>query len=544
MANWGTVVSTISNKIIKQIIGGPIALAHEAVEGVLQRPRPNILDLSLLGKQLMDVGRFDIAGRVFAKWAEIDPKSVMAWSNLGASLSKLKQFDQAKTILEHAIHLDPKFLHARINLCSLLQDMGMRREALDSALEAVKCDPSSSIAFNNLGSALRELGMFPEAKHAFETSLLLSKDSYFPRFNLARIEADTGNVEDAILQFEALLDLLEKKSNPDTDSVRFALAFEYLKTGRLAEGWASFEYGFSDNIPNTVARHPLRKFKVPRWDGTPLNDSEKLLVWREQGVGDEVMFGSCLRFLEQYRDQVVLEVDQRLVGVMQRSFPNFDIRKQYFSEYHGNIQTKTDYHYQIPVGSLCKHFLSSANELNLLGPYLVPDPELKNEFAKRLAKFGRQKKVGICWRSGSLSATRNSNYTLLDDWEQIFSLPNTTFVNLQYGDCEEELAEAERKFGLKVVRWSDVNLKDDLDSVFAIMSNLDAFVSVGTAVVPFAGAVGLSGVALLMKDWSLLGFDDRYPWFPNVTPVVFPTNGFAAASIPSVPPILRKMLDL
>lgn len=142
-----------------------------------------------------------------------------------------------------------------------------------------------------------------------------------------------------------------------------------------------------------------------------------------------------------------------------------------------------------------------------------------------------------------MSVQRNPEYTLLDDWGNVFSLPNTIFVNLQYDECEEELRAAEAKYGITIIRWSDVDLKNDLDSVFAIMSNLDAFVSVGTAVVPFAGAVGLKGVVMLLDDWVSLGSKEIYPWFPNIRSIVLPRTEYVAKALPLVPEVFERLMS-
>ncbi len=97
----------ITKKVRHQIVNGSSSEATEALAQVLIKPRQDLVELSQLGKQLMDIGRFDLAGRVFARWSEIEPKNVVPWSNLGGSLARMKLFDQAKTILDHAIQLNP-----------------------------------------------------------------------------------------------------------------------------------------------------------------------------------------------------------------------------------------------------------------------------------------------------------------------------------------------------------------------------------------------------------------------------------------------------
>jgi Flp pilus assembly protein TadD len=535
-------VQSISKKVKAQILNGTADDSTATLITILKSKNLNLPEITEVGKELMNKGRFEQAGRIFARWAEIEPENPVPWSNLGASLARLRLFKQAREILQHALELNPKSINARINLAIVFQELGDHKLELENALEAVKCDPKSSLAFNNLGTALRNNGYFYESKHAFETSLILNSNEFFARFNLAKLESETGNVDVAIGQFESLLADEERRRGADADTIRFYLACEYLKSGRLSEGWHMYESGFSEKLPALTARSPLRKFKVPKWDGEVLKKGQTLMIWREQGVGDEVMFSSCLKFLSDLEAEIILELDQRLVSVFKRSFPKFHVRTQHFSPAEGMMQTRFDYDMHISLGSLCRIFLPSIEATKGLSPFIVVDSFLKNKFSERLVPYKSSRKIGICWRSGLMSVHRNPEYTLLDDWGDIFSLPNTTFINLQYDECEAELTAAEAKYGIKIVRWDDVDLKNDLESVFALLSNLDAFVSPATAVVPFAGSVGLGGVVMLLEDWVTLGSHDRYPWFPNIRSIVLPRSSYVAHALPRVPQLLEEVL--
>jgi ADP-heptose:LPS heptosyltransferase len=148
--------------------------------------------------------------------------------------------------------------------------------------------------------------------------------------------------------------------------------------------------------------------------------------------------------------------------------------------------------------------------------FLKPDPILEKEYKTRLSAYSSKKLVGICWRSGMLSATRNSGYSALTDWGKLLNNTNLQFVNLQYGDCEDEILEAEKKFGVEILRWSDTDLKDDLERFIALASNLDAVVSVSSAPAPLAGAAGIKTYILSDSySWIFLGEKTKYPWFPN-----------------------------
>jgi hypothetical protein len=114
-----------------------------------------------------------------------------------------------------------------------------------------------------------------------------------------------------------------------------------------------------------------------------------------------------------------------------------------------------------------------------------------------------------------LNATRNKHYSAIIDWGELLQLPNCVFVNLQYGDCEAELVEAETRFGISILRWSDLDLRNHIDDSLALIDSLDLVVTAGTAVFSMAGSLGRPTL-LLQGEW---GFDnlgtDYYPWYPN-----------------------------
>ena len=123
--------------------------------------------------------------------------------------------------------------------------------------------------------------------------------------------------------------------------------------------------------------------------------------------------------------------------------------------------------------------------------------------------------VGLCWRSGLRNALRDANYAPLADWAPILTLPGLRLINLQYDDCDAELAEAEKRFGI-VVHRPPLDLRNDLDGAAALTAALDLVVSAGTSVAEMAGALG-SPVWRIgpAGDWTALGTGCR-PWYPSM----------------------------
>ena len=257
---------------------------------------------------------------------------------------------------------------------------------------------------------------------------------------------------------------------------------------------------------------------------------QRLLVWAEQGLGDEICFLSCMTDVLAACADVILECEPRLVAVMARSFPSVTVRAAAFDRINSNQSVSNDFDHHIPLGSLPRLYRPSLQAFEHSVSYVITDTDKKDRFSRRLTGFEGKLKVGISWRSGLLTANRNKHYTAISDWGQLLQLPNCVFVNLQYGDCEAELIEVEARFGITILRWPDLDLKNDLDDVFALIECLDLVVTVGTAVEAMAGSLG-KATLLVQPDWGWPNLGAEFnPWYPN-TRCFVPARGQLPASV-------------
>lgn len=526
----------ISPELIHLLLTGDPATAELALSRFLESDAWKLDDLAELGVQLVPRGQFALATQVFATWTEATPNNPEPWTNLGLCLSRQKRLQEARSVLEYALEINPDYLPAMNNLGEVYQELGEHDLQMKNCLQAVSKHPSSALAFNNLGSAFVELAMFDEAKQAFNTCLQLDPSSFEARFNLAKIASRTGDAQLALEYLETAKVQNVAKNQRQSDMLDLQLGIEYLICGRIKEGWALYEKGFSSAIPASLARGPQRQFSVPLWDGQDLSPDERLMIWREQGVGDEIRFASLIPLLpESVRNSLLLECDHRLVNLFSRSMPEVSVRAE--------SQSQSDFDYHLPIGSLPRLLMKSVDVLRDAPPLLKPDPTDVEKFAGRLAQFKDRKLVGICWRSHKLSATRNKKYTTLEDWRIILSIPGAMFVNLQYGECEEEIQQIERELGIRILRWADLDLMNDFSGVAALIANLDLVVSISSAVVPLAGAVSAHTLCMTYQNWVLLGEKNAYPWFPSVMPIALPYSDPIAAALPVVEQRVRELVS-
>ena len=382
-----------------------------------------------------------------------------------------------------------------------LQAIGLRRqdrypEALRLLDRAITLNPDHAIAHYEAGLARYELGETTEPLRMVRRAVALAPSSAAFRSGEGMILTRLGRFEEAVTAYDDA-----RRLTPDDRLLEANQSWPLLGAGRFSRGWRQYETLF-----DAGARRPNRHFGVPRWDGGP--QPGRLLVWREQGIGDEIRCASMIPDTLALADDVVVECEPRLVSLLRRSFPGVDVR----AEQSGAIP---DFDVHCPMHSLPAHVRPDVDSYRRQGPYLVPDAALVAKFAELVSDDGRLN-VGVSWRSMALATKRLSHYTVLDEWGPILQTDGIRFWNLQYGGSElleTERAAVRERFGVDIEVIEGLDYTDDMESLAALITNLDVVVSVGTAVACLAGAVG-APVLLLSVDFDPFRFGQPdYPWF-------------------------------
>jgi hypothetical protein len=231
-------------------------------------------------------------------------------------------------------------------------------------------------------------------------------------------------------------------------------------------------------------------------------------------VGDEILFAETVREALHAGANILLECDPRLVSLFARSWPQVEVHARETPPPPRLM--KDDIAYQAPSGDLARWYRPTTRDFPTTPGYLTPDPDRVAHWQTWLAGLGEGLRVGISWRSMHRNADRSSYYTELAQWGDILQVPGVIFVNLQYGECADEVADAERLFGVRIHRAPGLNLKDNLDDAAALTKALDLAIAPNSSVFAMAGAVGTPCWLLnLDNDWTMLG-TDHVPWFPTV----------------------------
>ncbi|MBY0578117.1 MAG: tetratricopeptide repeat protein [Burkholderiales bacterium] len=468
--------------------------------------------LNNLGLTLRGLNKIQEAVDCYRRALALSPDYADAHSNLGGALEFMGELDEAESHLRRALQLNPNHADAHYNLGLVLKEKDRFEEASQYFLRGLELKPDFPGAYCDLGVIYKLWGRNEEALSCLLRALALDADFYSAQSNLGAVLEEMGRLDEALAAYKRAIEL-----NPDEIIAGWNLAFLYLKQGILDRGWEAHEMRFQMGMA-------AKRFSFPDWDGSSL-EGKKILIYAEQGLGDEILFASCFPDVISMAGHCVIECAPRLASIFSRSFPSSTVVGSSRDQTNW-LAAEQDIDVAIPAGSLPRFLRTTLESFPGKPGYLVADPQRVEYWRSRTAMLGPGLKVGICWRSGFLKGERHKYYSELSQWGNIFKIPGVHFVNLQYDECSGELSEAEEQFGIDITVFQDLDLRNDIDDSAALIAGLDLVITAATAVCEIAGALGLETYRLnaFGKQWEYLGTDEM-PWHPSVKLFCQPAPG-------------------
>ena len=558
---------------------GRILLASGDVEGgILAAGKAVDLDVSrvdarmTLALGLIQASRYQDAEQVFQDALLLEPDSAEVLGNYANMLYGLGRNGEARLLLDRAIarHPDIANLHSLQGL--VLIRMTKFVEALDSLDRAIALDPDSTRFAPAKADCLLELDRVDEAVALLEDVLRREPDNAPVICSRARIHIESGDLDaaDRLLEQALKIDpnrvqhwnnlgILRKRQFRHAEALaafeeagrRFPLSpgalynksFALLGVGQLAEGWDHYEVGVHANL-----RNGWRTSFKPIWNGEALA-GKHLGIIAEQGIGDQLMFLSCLEDFAKgpgTEASLSLEVHPKIRSLVARSYPGIEVcdaertpEKHAVTDFEGHLD------YVMYLGSLPAFVRRDHEDFEADGGFLKADPLRVAHWRERFSALGPEPVIGLCWRSMLQSMVRNHWYLALEDLEPIFTLPGARFVSLQYGDARAELAEAERRWPSRILSLEDeVDLTDDLDEVAAVTTALTAVVAPNTTCSFLSAGVGCPTYEFTVGPaWYKL-CTDGVPFFPTLKVFDCPFGTPLAPAISLIRDALRRDLGL
>lgn len=529
-----------------------------------------------LGRSLAQLRRYEEAIDAYDRSLAIDPQFAQAWFNAGATLLGMGRHQDALMALDHAVkampdfahawhykalahaglaqyepaieadqrclHLMPQFAEAAYNLGVSHTQLEQHAEALQAYERALASNPQMTQAWSNKGVALNALGLFEQALAAYEQALQMTPDAADLWLNKGGTLTDMGRYTDAIAALDHALAL--NAINPRAWSNK---GTAYLHLHQYEKAEAAYEEALALDPHNDVALENLGHYHLGLmnfergWDyydrrgvatkygtrgvglstserqGKPLWDGQtreiRLLVWSEQGIGDQILYGSMLAELSQWVPHLVVALDGRMLGLWQRALP----QARFMDAKH--LDGFTDFDQHISLASLGRVLRRQVSDFaKTPQPYLLADPERTRHLQQRLPAFG-PRVWGLSWLSKNQDIGAAKSLQLL----QLAPLWRDTglqWLDLQYGDTTTERQAFSAQTGHALHKLEDIDNFNDLEGLAALITACQGVVTTSNSTAHLAGALN-QRCALLVpfgkgKLWYWHSLQGRSLWYPSI----------------------------
>ena len=438
--------------------------AKRKYEFVLETYPNNYDALHLLGTIYYQLDKYDEAITLITKAIKLYQKSSLFYNNRGLAFQKTYALDKASLDFKKAIKLNPSNVEAYNNYAMVLKDLYLWENAILFINKAITLDRDNIVLYVTKGIILRELGLLEESLATLNIALSIDKE--YP---------------DAL----------------------FAKSLTLIKSGNLKEGWRLYEHRWRSKSHTS----PYLKSNKPQWDG--IKHQKSILLWKEQGIGDEIMLSSLITNLSKYCNKLYVITEERLISLFERSFSK-DIS---FLSHNESFDT-LEYDAHIPIFSLPLHFKN--NNKDYAQKFLFADKNKTKNIKEQIPAEDNKKICGISWKSGSI-ATGNDRTIDLHSFIKSLDTENLVLVNLQYGDVSEEIHDVMNKLGVIIHQIKSVDNFKDLDGLASLIESCNLVISTDSATIHLSGALGVETHLLLPYNSSFRWqIENKSIWYDSL----------------------------
>jgi Flp pilus assembly protein TadD len=441
-----------------------------------------------------------------------DDKNVHSLNTLGLCLLKLERYDEANKILLKAISLDNQNIIILNSLGRLNHELRKSKEAESFFNEALALDRNSFETLNNLAGFYLEEEKYQKAINLYKEADKLKPNNPILINNIAKTFICLHDVDEAEKQCRRAISIDQKN-----DEFKKILALILFKKYDFKNAWLFFDGRLSlSDFANKNSTLKLVQNKIP--NKYISNKNSKILVLREQGIGDELLYGTMYYDLLNEFSNLVIECDERLIPLFKNSFDSHKDKFVKLGTHSFNANTMNDFDYIIYAGSLGRYFRNDLKSFSQK-PYIKSIENYKDLELANILNKTQGLKIGISWKS--LKNRYSSEKSLsLEDFENIFKIKGSTIFNLQYGDVEKDLKNFTKKQNCKIITLETLDLFNNFSGLANLLKNLDLFVTVSNSTAHLAGALGIKTILIKPPNHASFHYwnyeDGKTPWYKSV----------------------------
>jgi tetratricopeptide (TPR) repeat protein len=495
------------DQAVKLATSGRLAEAADVLGSVLQGD-PDFADgWRLMAALQRRLGSPVDVLRCYAQIVRLAPDDPDAHLTQGNLLGQLGQTAQALVSYDRAAALAPGMAYAHNNRANMLNKLDRPAEALAAADRAIALDPRLVHAWRHRAQALSQLDQTTASIAAYQSALDVAgpADRGEVLTDMARVLGSVGRYDEAIAALDTAVGL-----EGDVSTALLCRGELRLLSGDFAGGWGDYEARLQ--IPNFLQAN--RRFTpaiLERLVRRPSRDDfagRRVLVLGEQAFGDAIMFASTLGELAALAASVTCAVDERLVRLLRESLPNITFTS---AQVDG-----AGFDVVVAMGSLPGAFRQT-REAYPGRPYLTPSPGAIQRWQTRLPPAAGKLRVGVSWRGG-LARTRAAARSMdLEVLEPLLTLPHCSFVSLQYGEVDAEVAAINARLPTPLLSFAQAETRD-FDDLAGLAACLDVVVTVQTTLAHLCGALGKTAFVMIPRwpEWRYGLEGEEMAWYASL----------------------------
>ena len=448
---------------------------------------------------------------------------------LAVSYAKQKKFLKAELTFLKLIKLEPNDFDNYFNIANLYRETKKYTKCLEYLFLAIKIQPNNIKALTLISSISFKIKNYQIS--LYYTNLILESDpSNIEALNIKSVTLlSIGKFRDALKSFKRIAKLegfkpeylsdiavcyiylgeLDKemeyiKLSESNESAKYNKGIIQLTNGNYKDGWDNYELGLKNKT--RILKKGFEKFQIlPEWK--PCLHKKSVLLIGEQGLGDEIMFSTIIGSLKNKVEEVFIYCDQRIKTILKHKYP-FIKFMTLEDENFKKIQSR------IPIGSLPKYF--RRYEKDFLHNKKPNSQDSKNS---KLSNNNRidKKIIGLSWNTTNQKFGPERNIKL-EDFMEILSDHNLRFLNLQYGNHENDINNIEKKLKRKIFINDNVDNKYDLQGLSKKIMDCDVILTIDNSTVHLSGFMNKKCFLMLpfTSDWRWQKNRKDTPWYPSV----------------------------
>ena len=375
--------------------------------------------------------------------------------------------------------------------------------ALKYIQTALEIEPSNTSMLITYAGILIENDMFIEAEKALiDASRKTNNPEHKSNIlnNLLILQFQYGNYDKA----KDTIDMMERVSYKNKKLMTFKSMLSLIKKD-FKNGWIYHE--------NRDVRRPAWCIEKQEYNNEP---NARVFVSAEQGIGDEIMFSSVLPDLIKRNKSVILECDERLSDIYKRSFGE-KVRVINATQ----ILHDNEYDYAIRLGSLPRLYRNNLESFKRSSSGVLRcNEEQAKVYRNQIKALYDKPIIGISWKSELKRRLNRGNSMELRKLLESLTKIDAVYINLQYGDVEDEIKEATKGLNIDLLFDSSIDYKNDIDKLASLIKACDYVVTTPNVTVSLAGSLGVKTLFMMPKAgdrWRWGINDEKSYWFDNVS---------------------------